>query len=426
MKEDLLHFIWGQKKLHGRQLTSTASEAITIKAPGVPNQYAGPDFFNAKIEINSQLWVGNVEIHLKSSDWYAHNHQADSNYNNVILHVVWEDDIAIFRKDGSVIPTLELRNYVSGELLQKYQDLFEKSNPKFINCEKDFAELDSFLVGHWLHRLYIERLEEKSNRIGALLEQSSNDWEGVLFTLLARNFGTKVNGNYFLDRALQLEYAIIRKVGTSPEALESLLFGHFGLLEAEDCADYYFLQLQKEYHYLSRKFNLVPAISKPNFFGLRPANFPTIRISQLAHLYVKEQHLFSLLMETHTLADIYSIFEIAASPYWDEHYTFGKSSKKSKKKLSKSFIDLLVINTIVPLKFCYSRHIGLDWNEDLITLVSDVAKEQNSIIQNFENIGSKTNNAMESQAKIQLYSHYCSKNKCLRCALGTHLLNRNT
>jgi hypothetical protein len=426
MKEDLLHFIWGQKKLHGRQLTSTANEAISIKAPGVPNQYSGPDFFNAQIAIDAQLWVGNVEIHLKSSDWYAHNHQTDSNYNNVILHVVWEDDVAVFRKDGSLIPTLELKHYVSKALLQNYQDLLENAKPKFINCEKDFAEMDSFLVEHWLHRLYIERLEQKSNRIEELLKKSNNDWEGVLFIMLARNFGSKVNGDFFLDRALQLEFSIIRKVCNSLEDLESLLFGHFGLLQVDDCSDHYFLRLQKEYGYLGRKFNLPPALSKPEFFGLRPPNFPTIRTAQLAHLYAKEQRLFAQLMEANTIGDMYSIFEISASSYWDDHFTFGKTSKKSKKKLSNSFIDLLVINTIVPLKFCYSRHLGLDWNDDLISLISEIKKEQNSIIKGFDNLGTKTKNAMESQAKIQLYTHYCAKNKCLRCALGTHLLNRNT
>ncbi|MBO0322542.1 DUF2851 family protein [Muricauda sp. CAU 1633] len=426
MKEDLLHFIWGQKKLHGRQLTSTTNEAISIKAPGVQNQYSGPDFFNAKIEIATQMWVGNVEIHLKSSDWYAHNHQTDSNYNNVILHVVWEDDIAVFRKDGSVIPTLELREYVPQELLRNYQNLLEKNSPNFINCEKDFAEMDSFLVEHWLHRLYIERLEQKSNRIEELLKKSNNDWEGVLFTMLARNFGSKVNGDFFLDRAIQLEYSTIRKISSSLEALESLLLGHFGLLQVDDCTDRYFLQLQKEHKYLSRKFNLPPVLSKPEFFGLRPANFPTIRTAQLAHLYAKEQSLFSQIMEASTLEEIQAIFEVAASKYWDDHYTFGKTSKKGKKKLSKSFIDLLVINTIVPLKFCYSRHIGVDWNEALISLLSTITKEKNSIIGGFDKLGSKTNNAMESQAKIQLHTHYCSKNKCLRCALGTHLLNRNT
>ena len=426
MKEDLLHFIWGQNKLHGRQLTSTAKEAITIKATGVPNQYSGPDFFNAQVEIDGQLWAGNVEMHLKSSDWYAHHHETDENYDNVILHVVWEDDVSVFRKDGSQIPTLALREYMSDLLLAKYQDLMENARPAFINCERNFMEIDSFLVQSWLSRLYIERLEHKSRLILELLQRSNNDWEAVLFALLAKNFGSKVNGDFFLERALKLDFSVIRKLSSDIHILESLLFGHFGLLHGVDCMDPYVVQLQKEYSYLSRKFELAPAMKQPGFYGLRPTNFPTIRISQLAHLYAKRQGLFAYLMESIALEDIHQVFETGAGLYWENHFTFGKASRKSKKKLSENFIDLLVINTIVPLKFCYSKHLGKDWNEDLIALISGVKKENNSIIDGFRRIGAKTINAMESQAQLQLYNQYCTKNKCLQCALGAHLLNRNT
>ncbi len=426
MKEDLLHFIWGQKKLHGRQLTSTANEAIHIKAPGVPNQYAGPDFFNASVEIGSQIWVGNVEIHLKSSDWYAHHHEMDPNYDNVILHVVWEDDVSVFRKDGSPICTLEVKNYVSTGLLGRYRNLLENARPKFINCEKDFGGIDTFLVENWLHRLYIERLEQKSNVIFKLLQKSNNDWEGVLFTLLAKNFGTKVNGVYFLEHAQKLDFSIVRKTSGEWWQLESLLFGHFGLLHKDDCPDQYYLHLKKEYQYLARKFDLPSALGKPDFYGLRPANFPTIRISQLAHLYAKQQKLFARLMELGDLEDLYKSFQVGVAPYWENHYTFGKESKKSQKRLSKSFIDLLVINTVVPLKFCHAKHMGKDVNDELISLISQIGKEKNTIVDGFENLGSPTKNALESQAKIQLHTQYCSKNKCLQCALGVHLLNRNT
>lgn len=426
MKEDLLHFIWGQKKLHGRQLTSTANEAIHIKAPGVPNQYAGPDFFNASVEIGSQAWVGNVEIHLKSSDWYAHHHEIDPNYDNVILHVVWEDDISVFRKDGSQICTLELKKYVSEALLNGYQNLMENTRPKFINCEKDLGGIDAFLVQNWLHRLYIERLEQKSNFIFKLLEESNNDWEGVLFTLLAKNFGTKINGDYFLQRAQKLDFSMVRKTSDEVEQLESLLLGHFGLLEGIDCMDQYYIRLKREYQYLARKFELTPVLSRPEFYGLRPPNFPTIRVSQLAHLYAKRSNVFAHLMELEQLEDFYRAFDVSVGPYWKNHFTFGKLSKESPKKLTKSFIDLLIVNTVVPLKFCYAKHLGKDINEDLIALVLQIPTEKNAIMDGFGNLGSPAKNALESQAKIQLYTRYCSKNKCLQCALGVHLLNRNT
>ncbi len=426
MKEDLLHFIWRCDKLQGRPLTTTTSQDIVIKSPGTLNQYSGPDFFNASVEVGGQLWAGNVEIHLKSSDWYAHHHENDANYDNVILHVVWEDDISIFRKDGSQIPTLELKKYIAPTLLEKYQELFQHFNPTFINCENDFGKFDCFLVNNFLERLYMERLEQKSKLVFNLLQKSNNNWEAVLFVLLAKNFGTKINGDFFFQRALQINFSIIRKESHNPAALESLLFGYFGLLDEQDCSDVYFEQLKREYRYLERKHQLTPCFGKPDFFGLRPANFPTIRLSQLANLYTKHQQLFSVLMETTHLKDVYTALTITASSYWEDHFTFGKVSSKRKKKLSYSFMDLLVINTLVPLKFCYSKHLGLDWSESLLSLVSEIKSESNSVISNFESLGSKTNNALQSQAKIQLHGQYCSKNKCLQCTLGSHLLNRNT
>ncbi|SHH00583.1 DUF2851 family protein [Flagellimonas flava] len=426
MKEDLLHFIWRCDKLQGRPLTTSTSDNILIVHPGTLNRYAGPDFFNAKIEVGGQLWAGNVEMHLKSSDWYAHHHETDENYTNVILHVVWEDDVAVFGKDGKLIPTLELKTHIQPTLLGKYQELFQHYNPSFINCERDFLGFDSFLLDNFMERLYLERLEQKSELINNLLHSTNNDWEAVFFALLAKSFGTKVNGEFFLQCSGQLKFSIVRKVSADIHVLESLLFGHFGILDVEDCSDSYFQELSNEYNYLSKKYDLPIRIGKPNFFGLRPRNFPTIRISQLACLLATHQNLFSALMENRGRDTVYRLFDIAASTYWDTHFTFGRASRKSKKKLSRSFIDLLMINTIVPLKFCYAKHLGLDWSEDLLDMVSGIKAEKNSIVKNFAHLGSASKNALESQAKIQLHTQYCSKNKCLRCTLGADLLNRNT
>lgn len=424
MREDLLYFMWKHNKLPTKQLCTGNKESVTIKSPGFQNKLAGPDFFNAQIEIDGQLWAGNVEMHLKASDWYAHHHEADENYNNVILHVVWEDDIAVFRKDGTQIPTLEVQQFVSSELLANYQNLFEKTKVSFINCEKDLGGMDNFLFENWLHRLYIERLEEKSNLIFELLEASKNDWEAVLFTMLAKNFGSKVNGSYFLDRAKRLDFSIIRKVSNNYFQFEALLFGHFGLLEVE-CSDTYFLQLKKEYEYLVRKFELSSPTEKPNFFGLRPQNFPTIRVSQLVNIYKGKHQFFAHLMTLKTKEQVYDAFQVEAGAYWEDHFTFGKLSKKNKKRISNSFIDLIIINTLVPLQFCFAKHLGQDNHEDLIALMTQVDSEQNSIIKNFNKLGKETKNAMESQAKLTLYQSYCTKNKCLQCVVGTQLLNRN-
>ena len=426
MREDLLYFIWKHNKLPTENLRTGNGEPILVKALGTQNSLAGPDFFNAKVEIDGQLWAGNVEMHIKSSDWYVHHHETDENYNNVILHVVWEDDIAVFRKDGSQIPTLEVKRYVSGKLLEDYRNLMDNSRINFINCERDLKDVGPFLIDNWLHRLYIERLEHKSRLIIELLQTSKNDWEAVLFILLAKNFGSKVNGHYFLDRARQLDFSIVRKTINGPLQLEALLFGHFGLLIVEECSDSYYVQLQKEYDYLLRKFDMEESQSKPEFFGLRPMNFPTVRVSQLVNLYLKNHNLFSRLMESNSLESIYQVFEIGAGKYWEDHYTFGKASKKSTKKLSKKFIDLVVINTLVPIKFCYAKHTGRDWNDELISLMSELGREDNSIIKNFDKMGPKTQNALESQAKLELYTNYCVKNKCMQCVIGTQLLNRNT
>ena len=399
MREDLLYFIWKHNKLPTENLRTGNGEPILVKALGTQNSLAGPDFFNAEVEIDGQLWAGNVEMHIKSSDWYVHHHETDENYNNVILHVVWEDDIAVFRKDGSQIPTLEVKRYVSGKLLEGYRNLMDNSRINFINCERDLKDVGPFLIDNWLHRLYIERLEHKSRLIIELLQTSKNDWEAVLFILLAKNFGSKVNGHYFLDRARQLDFSIVRKTINGPLQLEALLFGHFGLLIVEECSDSYYVQLQKEYDYLLRKFDMEESQSKPEFFGLRPMNFPTVRVSQLVNLYLKNHNLFSRLMESNSLESIYQVFEIGAGKYWEDHYTFGKASKKSTKKLSKKFIDLVVINTLVPIKFCYAKHTGRDWNDELISLMSELGREDNCIINNFDKMGPKTQNALESQAK---------------------------
>lgn len=426
MREDLLYFIWKHNKLPADNLCTGNGEAISISSPGMQNRLAGPDFFNARVEIDGQLWAGNVEMHLKSSDWYVHHHETDENYNNVILHVVWEDDITVFRKDGSQIPTLEVKRYVSDKLLNGYQNLMDNSRINFINCEKDLKDVDSFLIDNWLQRLFVERLENKSTLIFELLENSKNDWEAVMFILLAKNFGSKVNGPDFLDRARQLNFSIIRKTVNEPLQLEALLFGSFGLLYVEECSDSYYLQLQQEYNYLIHKFGLDEPSSKPDFYGLRPMNFPTIRVSQLVNLYRENHNLFSRLMELNSLESIYQILEVRAGPYWEDHYTFGKLSKRTPKKLSKKFIDLIIINTLIPLKFCYAKHTGRDWNDGLISLMSELGGENNSIINNFKDIGFTAQNALESQAKLELYTNYCVKNKCMQCTIGTQLLNRNT
>lgn len=426
MKEDLLHFIWKYKKLQLDDLVGTDNEPIRIVDAGRHNHLSGPDFFNAKVNIDGQLWAGNVEIHLKSSDWYAHHHEKDANYNNVILHVVWEDDAPVFRSDNSEIPTLELKNYISQSVLDAYQKLFDKSGVQFINCEKNIAHVDTFLFENWLERLYFERLERKSKWVLALLESSKNDWEQVLFAMLLKNFGLKINGTSFLSLAQALDFSTVRKLQSDILALESVFYGMSHLLDSEEISDDYYIRLKKEYAHLKNKFSLEQGgVQKPEFFKLRPPNFPTIRLSQLANLYAKHQNLFSRVIHESQLEALYELFEISASGYWNDHFTFGKTSKKSTKRLTKGLVDLLIINTLLPLKFCFAQHQGKDANEEIIQIISQLKKEENSITTNFKHHGISIGNAKESQAILQLYNEYCTLNKCLQCAVGTSLLQVN-
>lgn len=426
MREDLLHFVWRHQKFDSNRLLTTADEPIKIYNQGSANQYSGPDFFNAKIQIADQLWAGNIEIHVKASDWYAHGHESDTNYDNVILHVVWEDDVAIFRKDGSQIPVLELEHYLSEELLNYYRKLFENPKYTFINCEQDFFSTDGFIMDNWLERLFFERLEQKSKLIFELLEASKNDWEKVLFCLLMKNFGLNINGPVFLEIAQALDFSIIRKTRHNLLQIESLLFGMAGLLQNETILEAYFLGLVQEFEFLRHKHQLSPIIQKPEFSGLRPHNFPTIRLAQIANLYHKNQNLFSSVLATGEPSDFYSLFSTNVSAYWKHHFTFGKSSKTSQKKLTENFIDLLLINTIIPLKFSYAKYLGKEMDDHLVVLLAKIKAEKNTIIGKYDTIGPRTKNALQSQAKIQLYQHYCNKNQCLRCAIGADLLNRNS
>ena len=423
MQEDFLHYIWKHKKFRINNLKTTSGEPILVTSVGQHNFNSGPDFFNAKLKIGEQLWAGNVEIHIKSSDWFLHNHEQDKAYDNVILHVVWEDDTEVYRKNNTIIPTLILKDVVDESLLNNYKKLFAKEN-KWINCENDFATTDDFILGNWLERLYFERLERKSETIQTLLEESKNDWEAVFFKMLTKNFGLKVNGDSFFSLANALDFSIIRKTQSKPEALEALLFGQAGLLQ-EDIQGAYYLRLVKEYQFLKQKFKLTNSNVLPiQFFRLRPPNFPTIRLSQLAAVYHKHQNLFSKIIESNNLEDFYELFKVSTSEFWKTHYTFQKESKASTKTLSKSFVDLLLINTILPIKFSYAKQKGLEIDSEIIKIASLLASEKNSIVTAFNGLRKVSKSSLTSQALIQLKTEYCDKNKCLKCAIGNSLVNK--
>jgi hypothetical protein len=423
MKEDFLHYLWKFKKFDTLNLKTFNNEEITIINAGQYLELAGPDFFNAQITIDNQKWAGNVEIHLKSSDWYVHHHEKDAGYENVILHVVWEHDTEIFRSNNSEIPVLELKKYVEKETVENYQSLMAPKS--WIFCEKQLKEIDEFAFENWQERLFFERLERKSQPVFDLLEQTNKDWEAVLFCLLAKNFGLNTNGEIFLKIAQSIPFSIIRKESFEVENLESLIFGASGLLDSEK-EDNYFKDLKFRYFYLLHKYQIEKICIEPvQFFKHRPDNFPTIRLSQLANLYHSQQNLFSKIATLNSLKDIYEIFQVTASGYWLNHYQFDKESPSKKKPLSKSFIDLIVINTIIPLQFAFAKSQGKEISEDLIRILNEVAPEKNAIIDKFSSFGIESKSAFETQSLLQLKNEYCNKSKCLECAVGMELLKKS-
>ena len=420
MKEDFLHYLWLYQKFDFSNLKTSKGEIITIIKSGQYLQLAGPDFFNAQIKIADQKWAGNIEIHIQSSDWYLHHHENDDNYNNVILHVVWNHDAPVFRKDNSEIPVLELKKYVSKEEVHKYQELV--SPKSWIFCEKQIATVDKFVLSNWLERLFFERLERKSIPISQLLQETENDWETVLFCLLAKNFGLNTNGESFFKMAKSIPFSIIRKEALEVHFLEALFFGQTNMIPIA-VEDTYPKELQSQYDYLALKYKLqIPPLAPIQFFKHRPDNFPTIRLAQLSMLYHLQRNLFSAISAVNSAKEIYQIFDVSVSDYWKRHYNFDKSSTRKEKVLSRSFIDLVIINTIIPIQFAFAKSQGKEVLENLIALVNSIAPEKNAIIDKFQSFGITSQSALDTQSLLQLKNEYCNAKKCLQCAIGIELI----
>ena len=423
MREEFLHYIWKHQLFSKKNLESTAFDPVEIVFQGNHNTNSGPDFLNAKIIIEGVLWVGNVEIHVKSSDWYIHQHEKDVNYDSVILHVVWEDDVEVYSKNNQRLPTMLISDLIEKKILNNYHQLYSKQQ-RWIPCENSISSIDSFVFDNWKERLFIERLEEKSHLIEQLLKDSHNDYEAVLFKLLAKNFGLKTNGDAFLNFANSVDYTIVRKLQNDTFKLQALFFGQAGFLH-NDFEEQYGINLKNEYEYLKHKFHLKPIHNGQfQFFRMRPSNFPTIRIAQLASLYSMHQNLFSKFMNTTDLSDIYMLFKFELHLFWKTHYTFHKTSLKSTKRITKEFVDLLLINTIIPLKFNFLKSRGKEMEEEFLALIKQIKPEKNSIITKFNELKIVPKNAFGSQALLQLKNNYCAKKRCLHCAIGYKILNK--
>ncbi len=421
MREEFLHYVWKFKRFEGKQLATTKGAPVSIINFGQHNYNAGPDFLNARVKIGDTLWAGNIEIHVNASDWSKHNHQNDDAYNNVILHVVYSADEEAYTNSGAQLPVLELQKRIDSSLYSNYKKFLRSKH--WVPCQQQVEQLGRFIVNSWLDRLTIERLERKTTTITAMLASTKCDWNEVFYRVLARNFGFKINAHQFemLAAALPLKY--LQKQKNSLLCLEALLFGQAGML-SDQHKDAYPVRLAKEYQFLQQKYQLTP-INKSTwkFLRLRPNNFPTIRIAQLAKLLYNSTGLFAQVMEISHIENLFHLFNVEANDYWETHFTFGKPSKRKLKQLGRAAIENIIINTIVPFLFVYGKEKRRDeYCERAIHLLEQLAAEKNNIVARWSELGVRAENAFQSQALIELKNEYCSRKKCLNCNIGIFLL----
>lgn len=420
--EQLLHYVWKHKIFPLKELKTTTGQQVEVIDTGLANTDAGPDFFNAKLKLDGVLWIGNIEIHERSSDWFKHGHHADAGYNSVILHIASEIDTEISRSNGERIPQIQL---ICPEAVRtNYKELLETDS--YPPCYRIIPSLPPFTAHSWMTALQMERFEQKATLLNERLKRCQGNWEDAFFITLARNFGFGLNGDAFETWAHRLPFRAVDKHRNDLFQIEAIFFGQAGILEDSD-GDGYYLRLKKEYTYLQHKFGLIPMdASLWRFLRLRPANFPHIRIAQLACLYHRAYGLLSRIMETETLQGVRDILKGGTSEYWLTHYTFGGSSPSRPKTLSNTSLDLLIINTVVTFLYAYGLHKG---NRVLCaragSFLEELKAENNYITRMWEQCGMKASNAADSQALIQLKKENCDKKKCLYCRIGYEYLKRS-
>jgi hypothetical protein len=423
MTEDFLHFIWQFQYFDRENLKTSQNQSLRVLEIGSRNWHAGADFYFTKILLDQTEWVGNVEIHIKSSDWKLHQHQNNEAYNNVVLHVVWEDDFTARRTDGTLIPTLALKHRVNLRWLDKYKQLIH--NQELIPCSSQIKTVDNLKKIMMLDKALSQRLESKALLVNQLWEQNQNDWEETTYQLLAKNFGFKVNSEAFLRLAQNLPLKILLKHQDNLLQMEALLFGQAGFLEKVDIQDEYYRFLQKEYAYLAQKYQLFEnrlALSEWKFLRMRPANFPSIRLAQFASLIHQKPHLFSFFTqaEGQTLS---KMLKIKQSEYWQNHYLFGKKANSKIPSLGQSAIENILVNTVVPLLAAYSKAKSQqDGMDKALQILENLPSEDNKILKMWAELGLKVKTAFDSQALLELYNQFCLPKKCLSCVIGQSLV----
>lgn len=425
MKEEFLHYLWKYGLYDKEKLTDPEGNRITVISPGTYNRDAGPDFFNARIVTGNTMWAGNVEIHIASSHFDAHGHNNDPAYNNVILHLVAINDRKVYNSRGEELLTVELK--FDNSLYEKYESLV--NNPCIIACQDEIGKTDRLLVKQWLSFLAIGRLEQKTAAILKLLAETGNDWDEVFYRMLCRYFGFRVNSEPFEMLASALPFKIIRKHSDNLFQIEALLFGASGMLDEglfrEALSDDYYKNLLREYRILSSKYSIQSMHGWLwKFSRLRPVNFPTVRLSQLAKMLSVSGGIFSRVLEISEPARLKELFEVPVSEYWEDHFVFGKKSRKMAKRTGSLATDIIIINAVVPVMFVYGKARDREELCDTaIKFLEATSPEENKIIAEWEAAGVKAESAFFTQALLQLRNEYCRKRRCLECRIGDKLIS---
>lgn len=430
--EQLLHYVWKHRMFPLDGLTTTNGQTVEVIDPGLHNYNAGPDFFNAKVRIAGVLWVGNVEIHDKASDWFIHGHDKDPRYDNVVLHVVGVADTEAVTSSGEHMPQMVLS--VPKTVSDNYKRLL--TTEKYPPCYKIIPKLARIEVHSWMSALQTERLEQKTEAINQRLKRAGGSWQDAYFATLARNFGFGINGDAFEEWAAHIPLQSVGHHSDNLFQIEAIFMGQAGLLEddmlpkshrQEALADEYLQKLRSEYLYLAHKFNLKPMDGKMwKYLRLRPQNFPHIRISQLANLYYNHKAGIDRVLECENADDARQLLSVGVTPYWQNHYTFGVESKMSEKTLSAASLNVLLINTVVPILFAYGRNTGEERLCDRsFDLLDELKREDNNVTRMWEEVGLPVESAGDSQALLQLKKQYCDRRDCLRCRFGYDYLKMN-
>ena len=419
--EDLLHYVWRNRLFAPTALTTTDGRPLKIIFPGMAHQDAGPDFKQAVIKIGDLTWAGDVEIHVNSSDWHRHKHSADPKYQSVILHVVYRHDAEIERMPGEEYATLELRRYIPESMLEKYKSL--TLSTAGLPCQQQLKNIEPVYINSFFMRLTTERLLRKQEGIMGIHESCRHDWNETAYRIIARSYGFSTNATGFELLAQSLPFRILYQHHDSRTQLYALLFGQAGMLEREPCDDYY-RSLQDEYTYLKYKYKLTPIPEKCwLFLRMRPNNFPTIRLAQLAELIFHHPNLFADLTRFENKEQCYRVFGNEPHEYWQKHYLFGKESKKHCVTPGASTIDLLLINNVVPILFAYGNFCGdATLQEKALDILEQLHFEQNHITRKYQEAGFPCQNASHSQAFLELQKYYCTPKKCLQCQIGVKII----